>query len=70
MDQSLISSPRHKFKATYLRIRVFEITTQEQIRDLIVNIGADGKKDWLFDLVLWATLNNKLVQVSNKVDPV
>ena len=68
MSEILASSRRKR--STYLRIRVFEIHNQEQIRDLIVNIGADGKKDWLFDLVLWATLNNKLVQVSNKVNNV
>jgi hypothetical protein len=65
MDQP-VSNPRRKHSPLFIKVKVFDIKTEEQIRDLRVDVANGDKKDWLFDLMLWATLNGKLIQISNE----
>lgn len=70
MDQLVDRPLRRKHKPLYVKIMVFDIVADKQIRDLRVDIANGDKRKWLFDLVLWATLNGKSVEVLNEKDDV
>ncbi len=54
-----------KHRPLFVKVYVFDCDTENQIRDLKVDLSNGEKKDWLFDLVLWATLNGKAVEIVN-----
>lgn len=55
----------HRRKAHYIRVLAFN-AKDNQIRDLVIDINKDGKKDWLFDFVLWATCNGIAIEIERK----
>jgi hypothetical protein len=59
---------RHKHRPLNIKVRVFECKDDIEIRNWTVDIANNNKKDWLYDLVLWATLNGKVVEVVNIID--
>lgn len=70
MDQ-LVNQPIHrKHRPLYIKVMVFDIAEDKQIRDLRVDISNGDKRAWLFDLILWATLNGKSVEMLNEKDDV
>lgn len=52
-----------KRKPHFIRILAFDIKQDKQVRDLKVDLSKDGKKDWLFDFMLWATCNGIAVEI-------
>ncbi len=67
MDQSL---PTRKHRPLRIRVSVFECISDVQIRDFSVDIANGNKREWLYDLILWATLNGKAVEIQNVRDDV
>lgn len=67
MDQV---TPTRRHRPLYIKVAVFECKTDEQIRDFTVDISNGDKQKWLFDLVLWATLNGKEVSLINRRDDI
>ncbi len=59
---------RRKHKSLFVKIAVYECENEKQIRDLKVDLSNGEKMQWLFDLVLWATLNGKAVEICNERD--
>jgi hypothetical protein len=64
MDQ--VTNRRHK--PLMLLVRVFEADSDEQIRERRLDFANSNQKDWVYDLILWATLNGKVVEVVNEKD--
>jgi hypothetical protein len=49
-------------------INVFAFNeNDEEVRNIVVDLGKDGKREWLFDFVLWATHNNLSIELERKV---
>ena len=65
-----LQSPRRKHGPTRIKVRVFDIKSKQKIRDFSVNLSAGGRKDWLFDLTLWAVLNTCVLEISHERDGV
>jgi hypothetical protein len=63
-----MQEPTRRHRSLYIKVAVFECKTDEQIRNFVVDISNGSKEKWLFDLVLWATLNGKAVELCNKRD--
>lgn len=61
--------PTRRHRPLYIKVAVFECKTDEQIRDFTIDIS-NGAKDKLFNLILWATLNGKAVELVNRRDDV
>jgi hypothetical protein len=64
MDQ--VTNRRHR--PLKVVVRVYEADTDVQIRERRVDIANSNQKDWVYDLILWATLNGKVVEVVNERD--
>ena len=60
---------RKKFKEPLiLKVLIFDIELDKQIREHIVDFSVRDKRKWLSSVVVWATLNNKSVEVYNIED--
>ena len=60
---------RRKFREPLmLKILVFDIALDKQIREHVVDFSVGDKRKWLSGLVVWATKNNKSVEVLNVED--
>jgi hypothetical protein len=59
---------RKHHKPLYLKVMVFEVKNDIQIRERRLDFANSNQKDWLYDLVLWATLNGKSVEIINEKD--
>lgn len=57
-----------KCKSLMIKVLVFDIATGEQVRELIIDIKDREKRKWLPNLVIWATVNNKSVEMINIED--
>ncbi len=57
-----------KHRPLRIKVAVFECKTDVQIRDFSVDIANGNKQKWLYDLILWATLNGKAVEIQNVRD--
>lgn len=68
MDQAL-ASPRRRHRPLNIRVRVFECSQDDkEIRNREIDIANNANKDWIYDLILWATLNGKAVEIVNVID--
>ncbi len=65
-----VTLPTRKHRPLRIKVAVFECKTDEQIRDFSVDIANGNKREWLYDLILWATLNGKAVEIQNVRDDV
>jgi len=61
MEQEIIPYPRRR-KAHLIRVIAFDVNDKE-IRNIRVDVGKEGKKDWLFDFILWATCNGIAIEI-------
>lgn len=60
---------RRKFKEPLmLKVLIFDIEQDKQIREHIIDFANREKRKWLSSVVVWATLNRKLVEVVNMED--
>lgn len=53
---------RHK-KHHYVKVLVFEVATDIQIREHKIDFSDPRKRKWLSGLVVWATSNQKSVEI-------
>ena len=52
-----------KRKPHLIRVLAFDIKLDKQVRDLKIDLSKEGKREWLFDFVLWATCNGIAVEI-------
>lgn len=55
----------HRRKAHFIRVLAFD-AKDNQIRDLRIDLNKSGKKDWLFDFVLWASCNGVSIEIEKE----
>lgn len=53
-----------------LIVRAFETKTDKQIRERKLDFANSSQKDWLYNFVLWATLNGHCVEIINSKDDI
>ena len=56
--------------ALMLRVRVFDIETDTQIREHSLNYSSHESREWLKNLIVWAGFNKKSVELLNISDDV
>jgi hypothetical protein len=55
-------SKPHK-RQHYVKVLVFEVATDIQIREHKINFSDPRKRKWLSGLVVWATSNQKSIEI-------
>jgi hypothetical protein len=56
------SLKRHK-KRNFIKVLVFDIVTNTQIREHKVDFSDGRKRKWLCGLIVWATSNQKSIEI-------
>lgn len=68
MQLEPMQSPRYRKRKPHLiRVTAFDIKLDQQVRDMIVDLSKDGKREWLFDFVLWATMNGIAIEIEKEI---
>lgn len=57
-----------KLKQLRIKVLVYDIDTEEQIREHDVNFSDGDKRRWLSQLIVWAASNKKSVEIINYFD--
>lgn len=57
-----------KRKPPIVRVLVFDLSTDKQIRQKDMDLREDSKQEWLRRLIFWATCNNCSVEIINLND--
>lgn len=71
MELEAVQERRYRKRAPHIiRVLAFDIKLDQQVRDLVIDLSKDGKKDWLFDFILWATKNGIAVEIERKENEV
>ena len=55
-------------KPLTIKVLVFDIATGQQIREHTCNLLLSEKKIWLYNLMMWATMNGKSIEIFNLKD--
>lgn len=63
-----MSHHHHKTRQLGLKVLVFDLDTNEQIREITVRHFDSDKRKWLTDLVVWASLNHKSIEILSLQD--
>jgi len=54
-----------QYKTLIVNIKVFNIHTEELVRDMTKTIDGPERRKWIADTVMWATLNDCFVEICN-----
>ena len=59
-----------KYKPLVLNITVFNVKTDEVVRNIKRTIDSEDRRKWLAGFIVWATLNGHYVECINQSDEV
>jgi hypothetical protein len=59
---------REPHKKLMVRVLVYEVDSDEAIRDRVLDFNDHNMRYWVTKTVVWATLNHKSIEIINVLD--